>query len=363
MEAGSIYGETEDAGLALQYGIPAGMIEGLTDSIIGAPFVKRAFGVNAVKSVAKEEEASLLKDLGKGVAKGLAVEGPLEELPQTYLEQLANLEKDPNHYGPGGIDSEMAKRERMNAMAAGSLIGSAIGGAGGVVEHLAPMTASALIQRRLTDPETGQTDPETGTEEKIPSGELLYDNDSVDIDGVTMRRWNIEKTGDSGWAVENAPQETLDKLAAAKSGVVSNGKLLIFPNNEEGATLIDRAETARAKSLGEIDDKDGDGIPDKEQADKTLTPLKLRGLPVEGAEYGKEVGLYDVFSNVTREVGSTAVLPPSKIKPAPEALGKRVQYEGYEGVLSNNGARYQLFVDKDTVVDLPADAEVEVGVP
>ena len=364
METGSIYGETEDAGLALKYGIPAGMIEGLTDSIIGAPFVRRAFGVNAVKSVAKEEEASLLKDLGKGVAKGLAVEGPLEELPQTYLEQLANLEKDPNHYGPGGIDSEMAKRERMNAMAAGSLIGSAIGGAGGLAQH-APMTTSAVMQK-FTDPETGKTDfTENSTaEEKIPSGELLYDNDSVDIDGVTMRRWNIEKTGDSGWAVENAPQETLDKLAAAKSGVVSNGKLLIFPNNEEGATLIDRAETARARALGELDDKDGDGIPDKEQDDKTLTPLKLtRGLPVEGAEYGKEVGLYDVFSNVTREVGSTAVLPPSKIKPAPEALGKRVQYEGYEGVLSNNGARYQIFVDKDTVVDLPADAEVEVGVP
>ena len=364
METGSIYGETEDAGLALQYGIPAGMIEGLTDSIIGAPFVRRAFGVNAVKSVAKEEEASLLKDLGKGVAKGLAVEGPLEELPQTYLEQLANLEKDPNHYGPGGIDSEMAKRERMNAMAAGSLIGSAIGGAGGLVEH-APMTARAVMQK-FTDPETGKTDfTETPAEEKIPSGELLFDNDSVDIDGVTMRRWNIEKTGDSGWAVENAPQETLDKLAAAKSGVVSNGKLLIFPNNEEGATLIDRAETARAKALGEIDDKDGDGIPDKEQdqltkldlstnesviqaanqratkkavveagipsdaADELIKDLRDSGieedrivevakataatlptdyLPTQtlGAEYGKESELYDVFQDVRR-----AALPAS----------------------------------------------------
>ena len=370
MEAGSIYGETEDAGLALQYGIPAGMIEGLTDSIIGAPFVRRAFGVNAVKSVAKEE-ASLLKDLGKGVAKGLAVEGPLEELPQTYLEQLANLEKDPNHYGPGGIDSERAKRERMNAMAAGSLMGSAIGGASGLVEH-APMTARAVMQK-FTDPETGKTDfTETDpAEEKIPSGELLFDNDSVDIDGVTMRRWNIEKTGDSGWAVENAPQETLDKLAAAKSGVVSNGKLLIFPNNEEGATLIDRAETARAKALGEIDDKDGDGIPDKEQdqltkldlstnesviqaanqratkkavveagipsdaADELIKDLRDSGieedrivevakataatlptdyLPTQtlGAEYGKESELYDVFKDVRRSALPASNNPVTK---------------------------------------------------
>jgi hypothetical protein len=273
MMTGSIYGDTEDAGLALKYGIPAGAIEGFTDTLIGSPFIRRAFGVNVAKNTA---EGSLLKEVGKGVAKGVALEGPAEELPQTYLEQLAKLEKDPNYYGPGGINSEQAKRERINATAAGSFIGGTMGGAGGVVERLAPVTANALkglTQKPLEDPEV----PDAGA----PSGDIVYDKDSVTLDGgLVMRRWNVAETGDTGWVVENAQQDVFDKLANARGGIVQDGKLFVFPNTQEGASLFDRAETAAAKARGEIVDEDGDGIDDREQGktdDSDLTALDLSG--------------------------------------------------------------------------------------
>lgn len=271
METGSIYGETEDAGLALKYGIPAGAIEGFTDTLIGSPFIRRAFGVNVAKNTA---EGSLLKEVGKGVAKGVALEGPAEELPQTYLEQMARAEDDPNF----DINSEEAKRERINAVAAGSFIGGAIGGAGGVVESLAPVTANALkglTQKPLEDPEV----PDAGA--AAPSGDIIYDKDSVTLDGgVVMRRWNIEETGDNGWVVENAQQDVFDKLSNARGGIVQDGKLFVFPNTQEGASLFDRAETAAAKARGEIVDEDGDGIDDREQGktdDSDLTALDLSG--------------------------------------------------------------------------------------
>ena len=270
MEAGSIYGETEDAGLALKYGIPAGAIEGFTDTLIGSPFIRRAFGVNVAKNTA---EGSMLKEIGKGVAKGVALEGPAEELPQTYLEQMARAEDDPNF----DINSEEAKRERLNAMAAGSLVGSAVGGAGGVVERLAPVTANALkglVQKPLEDPEV----PDAGA--AAPSGDIVYDKDSVTLDGgLVMRRWNIEETGANGWVVENAQQDVFDKLANARSGIVQDGKLFVFPNTQEGASLFDRAETAAAKARGEIVDEDGDGIPDDQEKtdDSDLESLDLSG--------------------------------------------------------------------------------------
>jgi hypothetical protein len=108
MSMGSIYGETEDAGLALGYGAAAGAVEGLADTVLFSPFTKRAFGVDVAERVAKNR--SLPKEIGKGFVKGVAVEGPLEEYPQTYIEQMARAEADPTF----DINSEEAKRERIS---------------------------------------------------------------------------------------------------------------------------------------------------------------------------------------------------------------------------------------------------------
>jgi hypothetical protein len=340
MSMGSIYGETEDAGLAVGYGAAAGAVEGLADTVLFSPFTKRAFGVDVAERVAKNQ--SLSKEIGKGFVKGVAVEGPLEEYPQTYIEQMARAEADPTF----DINSEEAKRERLNAMAAGSVVGGTIGPVGGALEALAPRTKEALnrfTQKPLTDAETGLP-----AEPQGPPPAREYDQEPVTLeDGTVMRRFKIAGTSQEGWAVENAPQGVRDEIA--KGGYMDDDKLILAPGFTPSATLIQRAEDARAKALGKIDDKEAD----EKTTPKNLTPFRFD-------DSGSEVEP-DPNADVIKDFGIAT--PPVKFKPAPEALGRRVRFEGYEGVLAQDGERYKLRVDDKTEVELPANAEVETAAP
>lgn len=343
MEMGSIYGETEDAGLAVGYGAAAGAVEGLADSILFSPFTKRAFGVDVAERVAKNK--SLPKEIGKGFVKGVAVEGPLEEYPQTYIEQMARAEADPTF----DINSEEAKRERLNAMAAGSVVGGTIGPVGGALEALAPKTKEALdrfTQKPLSDPETGLP-----AEPQAPPQAREYDQEPVTLEnGTVMRRFKIAGTSQEGWAVENAPEGALNEIAKANAAFFDDGKLILAPGFTASATLIQRAEDARAKALGNIDEK---------EAEQEAPPAKKQ-TPFLFDDSGS-VSEPDPNADVIQDFG--VARPPVKFKPAPEALGRRVRYEGYEGVLARDGERYKLRVDEKTEVELPANAEVETAEP
>jgi hypothetical protein len=355
MSMGSIYGETEDASLALGYGAAAGAVEGLADTVLFSPFTKRAFGVDVAERIAKNK--SLPKEIGKGFVKGVAVEGPLEEYPQTYIEQMARAEADPTF----DINSEEAKRERLNAMAVGSVVGGTIGPVGGALEALAPRTKEALnrfTQKPLSDPETGLP-----TEPQGPPPAREYDQEAVTLeDGTVMRRFKIAGTSQEGWAVENASEEVRGKIA--KGGYMDDDKIILAPGFTNSATLIQRAEDARAKALGKIDDKE---VDEKAPAPRSLSPFK--GIAELFDEFNDDLkkAEIEVFgaeaepdANVVKDFG---IATPVKFKPAPEALGRRVRYEGYEGVLAQDGERYKLRVDDKTDVELPANAEVETAAP
>lgn len=140
---GSIYGDTQDAGLALKYGVPAGLIEGVWNLVIGGKLVDIGFGQQGKRGLVKGT-------LGLG-ALGSVIEGPGEELPQTYLEQMAKAEADPNY----DINSPEAVKQRIDATAAGFLAGGAVGGTVGTLSELAPLTQRALRDREL--PTLGRT--------------------------------------------------------------------------------------------------------------------------------------------------------------------------------------------------------------
>lgn len=332
MSMGSIYGETEDAGLAVGYGAAAGAVEGLADTVLFSPFTKRAFGVDVAERIAKNQ--SPLKEIGKGFVKGVAVEGPLEEYPQTYIEQMARAEADPTF----DINSEEAKRERLNAMAAGSVVGGTIGPVGGALEALAPRTKEALnrfTQKPLTDVETGLP-----AEPQGPPPAREYDQEPVTLeDGTVMRRFKIAGTSQEGWAVENASEEVRGKIA--KGGYMDDDKIILAPGFTNSATLIQRAEDARAKALGKIDDKE---VDEETPAPRSLSPFK--GI----AE------LFDEFNDDLKKAEAEVLAPAPDLK---SALGRRVRYEGYEGVLAQDGERFKIRLDYKTEVEIPADAKVE----
>jgi hypothetical protein len=338
MSMGSIYGDTEDAGLAVTYGAAAGAVEGLADTILFSPFAKRAFGVDVAERSAKNK--SVLAEAGKGFVKGVAVEGPLEEYPQTYIEQLARAEADPTF----DINSEEAKRERLNAAAAGSVVGGTIGPVGGALEALAPRTKNALqglVQKPLSDPETGLPPNET---DSFTSEAREYEPEAYDIgNGINARRFKIKGTETTGWAIDNPTEVVLKEFG--NSGYVDDGKFIV-PANSAGNTLAVRGDTARAKALGKIQEDD-------DQEEQSKEPEKREPLDFDLSTEGEA----DPNADVLRDYG---IKPAVSIKPAPEAVGRRVRYEGYEGTLTRDGARYKISTPDNQTVDLPADTEVEM---
>jgi hypothetical protein len=358
MSMGSIYGDTEDAGLAVTYGAAAGAVEGLADTILFSPFAKRAFGVDVAERSIKNKTpgtwttetpnsktkitigSPVLDKAAKGFVKGVAVEGPLEEYPQTYIEQMARAEADPTF----DINSEEAKRERLNAMAAGSVVGGTIGPVGGALEALAPRTKNALqglVQKPLSDPETGLPPNET---DPFTSEAREYEPEAYDIgNGINARRFKIKGTETTGWAIDNPTEAVLKEFG--NSGYVDDGKL-ILTSNSAGNTLAVRGDTARAKALGKIQEDD-------DQEEQSKEPEKREPLDFDLSTEGEA----DPNADVLRDYG---IKPAVSIKPAPEAVGRRVRYEGYEGTLTRDGARYKISTPDNQTVELPADTEVEM---
>ena len=207
METSSIYNDTRDLGLALKYGVPAGLIEGVSDRYFGGKILD---ALNPATEVgAQVAKAGFGKTLGRaaaGVGMGALIEGPLEEVPQTRLEQMARAEADPNY----DINSDASMRELVEAGAAGAVMGS--GMAGGIEATkfaLAPMTMKAQSNPEgLPDGTTpAPLTPEEQDKKDAADLEGLYNFDPNPVviddgDGeIIARGFNIG--GKKGWALEN----------------------------------------------------------------------------------------------------------------------------------------------------------------
>lgn len=211
MEMSSIYNETRDLGLAVKYGVPAGLIEGVADRYFGGKILD---ALNPATEVgAQVAKAGFGKTLGRaaaGVGMGALIEGPLEEVPQTRLEQMARAEADPNY----DKNSDASMRELVEAGAAGAVMGS--GMAGGIEATkfaLAPLTMKAQSNPEgLPDGTTpAPLTPEEQAKKDAADLEGLYNFDPNPVviddgDGeIVARGFNIG--GKKGWALENPTDE------------------------------------------------------------------------------------------------------------------------------------------------------------
>ena len=211
METSSIYNDTRDLGLALKYGVPAGLIEGVSDRYFGGKILD---ALNPATEVgAQVAKAGFGKTLGRaaaGVGMGALIEGPLEEVPQTRLEQMARAEADPNY----DKNSDASMRELVEAGAAGAVMGS--GMAGGI--EVAKFSLAPLTMKAQSNPEglpSGTTPapltPEEQDKKDAADLEGLYNFDPNPVviddgDGeIIARGFNIG--GKKGWALENPTDE------------------------------------------------------------------------------------------------------------------------------------------------------------
>jgi hypothetical protein len=220
MEVGSIYSETRDLGLAVKYGVPAGLVEGIADRYFGGKIVDAIEGTSGTKG---------LKAAGKEFVKGIGVEGG-EEGVQTALE-LQALEESGVEPGFELFSKEGAKRVT-EGVAAGAVMGGVMAtGVQGLKLGLTPLT-----QRALQDVETGlPPGTETqGTEQQDTTEEEKFYNfspdavaiDDGDDDPITARRFTIGS--ETGWAIDNPTEEMKRRLVplgnTGKVALVDGGK-------------------------------------------------------------------------------------------------------------------------------------------
>lgn len=300
METSSIYNDTRDLGLALKYGVPAGMIEGVADRYFGGKILD-AFNpvAEAGQQVAKRSFGKALGGTAAAIGLGAVIEGPLEEVPQTRLEQMARAEKFPDY----DINSEEAFRELANAGAAGSLMGSAM--ATGV--QAAKYTLAPLTMRAQGSPEglpdgtkPAPLSPEDQRKQEEDELNSIYNFDANtvsiddgDSDPIEARRFNVG--GKIGWAIENPTEEQKKELPA-----IPGGRVAITSKSKYGANIqhvlnnggrVRKTDSVADPSLldNKIDNEDSgyEGY-DGSKLPENFFPPDLRGENLSGNQSGKE---------------------------------------------------------------------------
>lgn len=290
METSSIYNETRDLGLALKYGVPAGMIEGVADRYFGGKILD-AFNpvAEAGQQVAKRSFGKALGAAGAQVGLGAVIEGPLEEVPQTRFEQMARAEKDPNY----DINSEGAFRELAEAGAAGMLMGGGMGAAAVGAEYLAPLTMRA--KNNLEGLPQGVTPAPLSPEEqrKQEEDELnsIYNFDANtttiddgDGDPIEARKFNVG--GKVGWAIENPTEEQKRLLPA-----IPGGRVAITSKSKYGANIqhvLNNGGRVRKTEASITDPSLLDNKIDEEDELSGYTPSSNQNNMLSGDQSGKD---------------------------------------------------------------------------
>jgi outer membrane biosynthesis protein TonB len=275
-----------DAAAAAAFAVPGAALDTLGEVFIAGKFLKPF--TKAGRAAAGAAEMSLPSRVGRSVGVGLPAAAGLEggtEYVQTGLEQAALGAADPNRTIEEVIGTPEAERERRIAAAAGATVGAGLGGAGSVIEALAPQTAAKL--REL--PQRG----EKQEDQAEPGAALLGQwSQPVDVNGITMR-----KSASGVWAAINPPED-LDPAAprnTLEDG--SNVVVLRAAAGENNAWLINEAESALSDiSEGKFEDappeQQNAAEEDIDEEDQLDTPAELRELeeglgidvPVKSAE-------------------------------------------------------------------------------
>jgi hypothetical protein len=258
-----------DAAAAAAFAVPGAALDTLGEVFIAGKFLKPF--TKAGRAAAGGAEMSLLgrvaRSVGVGLPSAAAIEGGTE-YAQTGLEQAALGAADPNRTIEEVIGTPEAERERQIAATAGAVVGGGLGGAGSVIEALAPQTAAKL--RQTTQGRTEEAPAEPGA--ALP-GQW---SKPVEVGGVTMR-----KSASGIWAAINPPED-LDP-AAPRNTLEDGSNVLVLRSaaGEQNSWLIEEAESA----LSEV--SEGQGADD-------LTEVEAQQIADDEDELGEDAELQEL---------------------------------------------------------------------
>jgi outer membrane biosynthesis protein TonB len=276
-----------DALAAAAFAVPGAALDTLGEVFIAGKFLKpfTRTGRAAAEGVDTATGISFPGRVARSVGVGLPAAATLEggtEYVQTGLEQAALGAADPNRTIEEVVGTPEAERERRIAAVAGATVGGALGGAGSVIEALAPQTAEKL--RQLPPRQADQAPAEPGA--ALP-GQW---SQPIDVGGITMR-----KSASGIWAAINPPDD-LDP-AAPRNTLEDGSNVVVLRSaaGEQNAWLINEAESA----LSDLSEGKFEDAPPEQQVEEDIdeedqldTPAELRELegglgidvPVKSAE-------------------------------------------------------------------------------
>jgi hypothetical protein len=318
-----------DALAAAAFAVPGAALDTLGEVFIAGKFLKpftktgraAAEGVDAATGISFPGRVA--RSVGVGLPAAATLEGGTEYV-QTGLEQAALGAADPNRTIEEVVGTPEAERERQIAAVAGATVGGGLGGAGSVIEALAPQTAEKL--RRTTQPKPVNLpgDPESGQPLSVIEG-----------------NWSEPKT-----------------LGGFEFRRNEAGQVAIFNPDPERFGKLPRFSTPQGEVFSPIDGVEYLNLPTK--SDKVLAQ-RARGLFDDDEVGSTPVKRTPVQKPKPRTPSREAVLDDGPdMTPAGQAVGSNVRFNGYEGSLAQDGARFLLRGNDGTEVEVPAESEVEI---
>jgi len=318
-----------DALAAAAFAVPGAALDTLGEVFIAGKFLKpfTKTGRAAAEGVDTATGISFPGRVARSVGVGLPAAATLEggtEYVQTGLEQAALGAADPNRTIEEVVGTPEAERERRIAALAGATVGGALGGAGSVIEALAPQTAEKL---RRTTQQTLVNIPEDPA-----SGQPLTVLESNWSEPKVVGGFDFRRNDEGKVAIFNPDPQKFSGLPRFST---PQGEVFSLLNGVEYLNLPTRSEKALAqKALGFFDDDE-------------VGSTQVKRTPVQKPK--------------PRTPATESVLDDGPdMTPAGQAVGSNVRFNGYEGSLAQDGARFLLRANDGTEVEVPAESEVEI---
>jgi hypothetical protein len=312
-----------DALAAAAFAVPGAALDTLGEVFIAGKFLKpfTRTGRAAMEGVETATGISFPGRVARSVGVGLPATSALEggtEYVQTGLEQAALGAADPNRTIEEVVGTPEAERERRIAAVAGATVGGALGGAGSVIEALAPQTAEKLRQLPPRQADQAPAEPTL-------TGEW---SDAIQVDDLQMRR---SSTG--LWAVVNPDREIVRGAPTMQDESGATLQIVVPEADEEGraAMLVAKAETAlsdlsEGKLTTELPTQQEEVVEEDElgepaELDEETEATRLRQSPLGGQALRQQLAEDEVVSAALADPAPepAAQDPVSEVKPAAES--------------------------------------------
>lgn len=258
-----IYNETGeiDSGTAMKYGIPAGLVDAVGDTIFGG----KLFGAGrtakeAAEEVGKRGAKGVIRDTARGAAKGALVEAPTEAFQEglgiASVKEATNQSLNPLNWEKGDYD------RLIEGAAGGAILGGMLGGLGGAGGERGVNERGPELSKRYSDVDkaaAARGKVAQNATEQVKSTAAAVDNvaraasglediqQNLDVPTEAMQRAAAAITEQSIKDTEAEIEAEVAKAAQAEVDKITKGAAIAQPERPTQATPATAEKIAETK--------------------------------------------------------------------------------------------------------------------